>query len=169
MSTPHDALRWGDQTTLTFVPSNDQEIVVSPSQLVQAHWHRPTVWNVLLLAVPIPSNPAESADYTVRFNVTLGAGQATMTFFVQSDIPNNTPYIPLVDQRFWPGQDIQITAQASTENQDFPGVVQVGAFVAPYAEAGDIHELLERLRGTHPDAQTRWMPAGFNPESLGYR
>lgn len=168
--TAHTTLRWGDSHLVPIINAGGDVRNYATKQLVAAHWRWPLSWNVLLIVQPF-FEPGEAATFTVAWDVVIGVGQTTQTFTLfQSVAP---PYNSIIDQRFWPAQDLQITGRVSGNSSRQEGIL-LGAFVAPQTEPHAMTELLEHARGARPQVQqhpqqVEWMPPGFVPEELGYR
>jgi hypothetical protein len=82
--------------------------------------------------------------------------------------PTEGVYTAQNDQRFLPGQDVQISASVSgTPKVGSTQSFQLGFFGAPMTEPHAPTEALEALRGT-PEKVPEWMREGFPDEPLQY-
>jgi hypothetical protein len=171
----HDTLRWGDSQTLEGLETlagGESDQVIS-KQMVAAHWRWPLSWNLWVAFVPI-FDSTETATFTATLNVTIGVGQAIMTFPISYALaPTAGVYVPVFDQKLVPAQDLQIrvevTGKAALTNPTGTDSLTVGLFVAPQTEPHAFTMLMDRIvSGERPD-NVPWMQEGFTEAPMGYR
>jgi hypothetical protein len=127
-----ETLRWGDSQTLAWVGgggANPAPILVASKQLLQAAWHWPAAWAVLLVMIPQLA-AGESATFSVTWQVTVGVGQATMTYPLTYTFAS--PYTSQSAQLVIPAENIQASATVSgTPAAAGAASFVVAAFAAP--------------------------------------
>lgn len=187
-----DTLRWGGMFGMSFAaaPTNPsladdfaRAQAHSGLQLVNAHWRWPLSWRLALVIVP-RFDPTETGSVTVTYDVTIGSGDAQMTFTRALLVAANAggTYDPVIDNVLaLPACDLLIRARGllMPDNAPLggPGALEIGAFVAPETEPHTALAMLECLcriegrGGAAPGIDERvgdWMPPGFTPEPLRY-
>jgi hypothetical protein len=164
----HDTLRWGNIEVLNFpTPPPEGSNLLTTQQIVAAHWDYPLTWCVQIALIP-QFNPAESTAFLLTLNCILGTGQGQMQIPFQYPFAA-PPYAPTFDQKFFPAQDLQISATLTGAFVTPSNSFQVGVFAAPFGgEPHVMKQILEHLRGDGRKGP-QWMPPGFNPEPLEYR
>lgn len=168
--TAHDTLRWGDVES--FRMRSGENLNVTSKQLLQAHWRWPLTWTVQFIALPSIDLVNETSTFTLTFRVTVGVGQAQITYPLVYTFAPPT-FAQVVDQKFIPAQDLQIIA---TLTGTVAALVKeesmvVATFAAPMTEPHAMTHLLDHHEGAADRLQKaeHWMPPGFNEERLAYR
>lgn len=175
-----DTLRWGGMIGLG-VPAvfgSLAELLAnasahSGSQLVNAHWRWPLTWAVALCVTP----RGVTGDIAVQFEIILGSGDAQQSILRTVNVLNGAVDTTVDNSLFLPACDIlirpKVLASDDTHPLTGPGVIEIGAYVAPETEAHAMLEMLNCLcrlegAGNADQRQGGWMPPGFYPEPLQY-
>jgi hypothetical protein len=168
----HDTLRWGDSHTFNNLQdlSGESSELLSKQQIA-AHWRWPLSWNLWVAIIP-QFEASETASFVIELQTTIGVGQAVATFPLRYTLsPTAGVYLPITDQKFLPGQDIQIITNVfnSTNTTGVNDNLTVALFIAPQTEPHAFTKMMDRLVHHESPDEVQWMPPGFYEAGMGYR